>query len=111
MSDNALGLTSLHLATMWRAPLPVLKSLIEENAEAVRVKDNLNRTPYFIARKVCRYGRNHGVTIALEQAMLGTNNVFLKVGSLFEIASIGVKQQSSTPRTIDGLKLRNMTYG
>jgi ankyrin repeat protein len=108
---DSLGLTSLHLATMWRAPLAVLLSLIRENSEAVRIKDNLDRTPYLIARKLCRYDRKHAVTMALEGAMLRTNNVVLKAGSLLEIASFGMKHSSSTPRTIDGLKLRNMTYG
>mmetsp|Transcript_8868 Transcript_8868/g.13132 ORF Transcript_8868/g.13132 Transcript_8868/m.13132 type:complete len:429 (-) Transcript_8868:357-1643(-) len=102
----------IHLATMWRAPIEIVKILIQARPHLVRVKDKFRRTPYTIARRVCRFSTDHPTVVALSEAMLDTSNFILKVGALLEINSSAFYDRAAGgPKPVGSRRLRNMTYG
>lgn len=102
----------IHLATMWRAPVDVVETLIQAHPHLVRVKDKFRRTPYTIARRVCRFPVDHPTVVALSGAMLDTSNFILKVGSYIEINSSAFYDRTvGGPKPVGSRRLRNMTYG
>ena len=108
--QDLYGHTSLHLAVMWRVPHAILKILLTISPSSARLKDLSNRTPYFIARRICRYPKDNPIVLDLVKAMMIKSNLLCKVGIWIDQMPVSMKYKRSRPRPIHGSEIPFRSY-